>query len=178
MTNVTIRPLSEVDFAAWWRLRLIALQDHPDAFGEACTDALVTCETAAQERFANSIGGFNRIIGAFIDTGALVGTCAIMRHARDKTRHRMDIWGMYAAPELRGAGTGKRLVEAAIGHARQTDGVLQIHLTVASHNIAAITTYSRIGFTTYGREPRAVRLPDRFVDEDFMVLMLDTTSPQ
>lgn len=81
---------------------------------------------------------------------------------------------MYVAPTVRGTGVGRRLVGAAIDHARRTDGVLQLHLTVASHNIAAITVYTRLGFTTYGQEPRSLRLPDRFVDEDMMVLMLDT----
>lgn len=81
---------------------------------------------------------------------------------------------MYVAPGFRRDGIAKRLAEAIIAHALQTDGVIQIHLTVASHNIAAVTMYSRLGFTHYGREPRSLKLSDRFIDEDLMVLLLDT----
>lgn len=175
MRSITIRPLKESNWDAWWAMRLTALREHPDAFGSDHDETVEAGEASSRERFVTTaITGDNRIFGTFTDGGKLVGCCGVLRHSGAKTRHRMDIWGMYVATEFRRAGVGRRLLHAAIGHARRSDGVLQLHLTVASHNIRAKATYSDLGFTVYGHEPRSIRLPDRFVDEDLMVLSLDT----
>lgn len=175
MTDVAVRSLTETDWDAWWRLRLRALADHADAFGSDHDETLAAGEAAARERFAPTAGDArNQVFGAFTGAGVLVGVAGIVGNHRRKTRHRMDIWGVYVAPEARGAGVGGRLIAACVSHARRTDGVLQVHLTVASHNLGAVRLYERLGFERYGREPRALVLPDgRAIDEDLMVLFLD-----
>lgn len=173
---ITVRPLTTDDWDACWALRLRALADHPDAFGSDIDETLAAGEQAARERFApNHNYPRDRIFGAFADEGTLVGVAGLVGDDRRKTRHRMFIWGVYVVPEARGTGTGRALIEACIEHARTVNGVLQIHLTVASHNHRAVRLYERLGFTRYGREPRALVLRDGTeVDEDLMVLMLDS----
>ena len=173
---VTVRALTRVDGHAWWRLRLRALADHPDAFAQALEDAVTDGERLSRERFEASagIGGSNRIFGAFTADEALAGVAGIVGNDRRKLRHRMEIGGVYVAPEARGTGAGRALIEACIDHARRVDGVLQVHIGVAAHNRAAARLYERCGFTWYAREPRLLLLPDgTMVDEDLMVLMLD-----
>lgn len=172
----SIRPLTEDDWAAWWRLRLLALASHPDAFAQDVDDALAEGEEAARRRFVSDrIRGDNRIFGAFTTTGDLVGVAGISGSDRRKLRHRMEIGGVYVAPAERGNGVGAQLIVACIDHARETTGVLQVHIGVASHNDAAARLYERCGFERYGREPRLLLLPDgTAVDEDLMVLMLDS----
>ena len=116
----------------------------------------------------------NQIFGALTHNGNLIGVAGLVGNDRRKTRHRAFIWGVYVTPAARGMGVGHRLIAACIDHARGIDGLLQVHLTVASHNRAAMHLYERLGFSRYGREPRSILLPDgRAVDEDLMVLMLD-----
>ena len=92
--------------------------------------------------------------------------------------HKDGLWGVYVVHEARGAGVGTLLISACIEHARRIEGVLQIHLTVASHNASAVRLYERCGVRRYGAEPRAHILPDgREIDEDLMVLLLDTAPP-
>ncbi len=172
-----IRPLIADDWRAWWALRLRALADHPDAFGSDLDETLSAGEQEARNRFAPMHNDArNEIFGAFSDDGTLVGVAGLVGNHRRKQRHRMDIWGVYVVPGARGAGVGTTLIEACVDHARAVDGVRQIHLTVASHNAAAIAIYERCGFVRYGRDPRALILPDgREIDEDLMVLMLDAT---
>lgn len=179
MTSIPIRPLTIHDWDACWALRLQALRDHPDAFGSDLDETLAAGEQASKARFMPMAESTrDRIFGAFTENGVLVGVAGIMGNDRRKTRHRMDIWGMYVAPSARGIGTGRRLIEACIDHARGVVGALQIHLTVASHNASAIRLYERCGFRRYGTEPRALILPDgREIDEDLMVLLLDTAPP-
>jgi RimJ/RimL family protein N-acetyltransferase len=85
----------------------------------------------------------------------------------------MGIWGVYVALEVRGQSVGTRLLEEAIAYGRTIEGVRQIELAVASHNLAAIRVYERAGFQRFGCHPRALLLDNRFIDEDLMVLLLD-----
>ncbi len=170
-----VRALTVDDWNAWWALRLRALADHPDAFGSDIDETLATGEQAARDRFAPLADDpANMIFGAFDDDDSLVGVAGIVGNHRRKQRHRVFIWGVYVAPEARGEGVGRRLIEACIQLARGLDGVRQIHLTVASHNTSAVMLYERCGFVRHGLDPRALILADgREIDEDLMVLMLD-----
>lgn len=176
MSGYTIRSLGKEDWDAWWTLRLRALADHPDAFGSDIDETLAAGEQASCERFAPTYKDpRNQIFGAFTRQSTLVGVAGLVGNHRRKTCHRMEIWGVYVAPEARGSGVGNRLIEACLQHAHQTEGAMQVHLTVSSHNHTAIRLYTRLGFRRYGRDPRAIVLPDgTAIDEDLMVLMLDT----
>jgi RimJ/RimL family protein N-acetyltransferase len=175
MGFATIRPLAIDDWDAWWALRLRALADHPDAFGSDLDETLAAGAEVARARFAPlQDTPANQVFGAFPEDGSLVGAAGIAGADRRKQRHRLFIWGVYVTPEARGNGVGGRLIQACLAHARQVPGVRQVHLTVASHNAAAIAMYKRCGFVRYGVDPRALILPDgREIDEDLMVLRLD-----
>lgn len=175
---IQIMPITEETFPAWRELRLRALHDHPDAFGQPYADYKAIPLDASLAQFRErQVTGLSFVLGAFSD-GDLTGTVGVVREQRLKESHRMLIWGMYVAPEARGTGTADALVKAAIAHARATDGVLQIHLAVTSHNIAARKLYERHGFVRYGTDPRAEILDGHPLDQDLMVLIFDNYSVQ
>lgn len=174
---IRITPITEETFPAWRELRLRALHDHPDAFGQPYdTYAAIPIEDALIQFQARRDEG-SVIFGAFSGND-LAGTVGIFREQRPKAAHRMTIVAMYVAPEARGTGTADALVKAAIAHARATDGVLQIYLAVTSHNIAARKLYERHGFVRYGTDPRAKILDGHPLDQDLMVLIFDNYSVQ
>lgn len=158
---------------ASWKLRLRALRDHPDAFGQPYDDAVALSAAEVQRTF-ETFWDFrdNRTFIALSASDELVGMTGVARHYRTRERHRMDIWGVYVAPEHRGQGLADRLLATAIDHARTREGVLQLHLQVVSSNLAAIRSYERAGFVRWGRMPRADIVDGRALDSDFMVLML------
>lgn len=169
-----VAKIEERHLADLWRLRLRALQEHPEAFGQPFAEAAAVPEAEAIERLrSSSIAGDNAVFGAFTPNGTLVGMTGIVREQRTRNAHRMTIWGVYVAPEARGRGLGERMLDAAVAHARGTPGVLQIHLTVVGTNVVAARSYERAGFVRYGRVPRAEILNGTPVDHDLMVLMLD-----
>jgi hypothetical protein len=43
---------------------------------------------------------------------------------------------------------------------------------VTETQAAAIKLYHSLGFETFGREPRALKIGDRMMDEDYMILRL------
>lgn len=64
--------------------------------------------------------------------------------------------GMYVGPSGRGAGLGRRLMEAALDHARVEAAAaklrLRVSLSVYSHNVAATKLYQASGFTVLKEE--------------------------
>ncbi len=89
-----------------------------------------------------------------------------------KTCHKGRIWGVYLAPEKRGEGLGQGLLERLLERAHRIEGVEQISLSVTATQSAAIHLYRSLGFQSFGREPRALRISGRFIDEEYMVLRL------
>jgi ribosomal protein S18 acetylase RimI-like enzyme len=170
-----IRELSEGDAEAFRALRLRALREHPEAFGASYEDmAARPLERIAEQLREAHASADQCNLGAFDADGRLVGMVGFWRNTSSKTRHRGMIWGMYTAPEVRGTGAGRALLNELIGRARAMPGVEQMHLDVVTSNTAARTLYLSAGFEVYGLDRRALKLPDgTYLDEEKMVLWLD-----
>jgi ribosomal protein S18 acetylase RimI-like enzyme len=52
-------------------------------------------------------------------------------------------------------------------------GIEQISLSVTATQTAAIALHRSLGFKSFGREPRSLKIGDRFVDEEYPVLRLE-----
>jgi RimJ/RimL family protein N-acetyltransferase len=159
-----------VDEAEEYRtLRLRALREEPEAFGSSWEEEnarpLALTIARLQATGMTPFGGFD---GA----GRLVGMVRLSRHDGIKVQHKADIISMYVAPEARGRGLGRMLLAAAITHARATPGIEQLLLAVNAANTPARNLYLAMGFEPYGREPKALKLGDRYCDEEMMALFL------
>ena len=169
-----VRELVERDLAAYKALRDDALARHDDAFtSDAATEALRSAESYRSRLGIapdDAAGGFT--LGAFDDGDRLVGALTIERERRRKIRHVGHLVGMMVATERQRSGIGRALLEAAIARARENGELHQITLSVTSSNPSAVRLYERAGFVRYGRLPRAIRIGERFLDKDLMVLAL------
>jgi ribosomal protein S18 acetylase RimI-like enzyme len=79
---------------------------------------------------------------------------------------------VFLHPDWRQRGLARQLLHALFTYAR-TRGIEQIRLSVNVENPPAARLYRAFGFESYGREPRAMRVDDRYYDEDLMMLRLD-----
>ena len=167
MTDAAIRLLTEADAAAFLALRQRSLREHPDSYHSSAEDWDVPLSQAEAHIVRNPV------IGAF--AGAeLVGCAVLSRQARAaaKLAHKVDLTSVYVAPDHRGSGLSRRLIEAAIREARRL-GFEAIVLGVAAHNAPARRLYEGLGFVTWGIEPRAMRLPSgAYLDDCYMQLDL------
>lgn len=177
ITAITYRPFTLDLLDHVWQLRLRALRDHPDAFGEPYESAAAQTPAQIYDRAITMwIGGDNRVFIALTWDLVPIGMLGIRRETRPREQHRMGVWGVYVAPEYRGLGVAAKLMELALNHARSLTSVLQVHLTVVSANQRARAAYERHGFQLWGTMPRAEILGDTVLDYDHMVLMLDASS--
>lgn len=147
-----------------------ALESEPQAFGSSDVEhrrlAIETIRARISPDPANKF-----VVGAFLG-GQLIGTAGLVREPNLKERHKARIWGVYVKANLRGQGIGRGMLTEILQRATRIEGVEQILLAVAAPQTAAIALYHSFGFTPYGREPRALKIGDHYLDEELMVLHL------
>jgi ribosomal protein S18 acetylase RimI-like enzyme len=161
---ITVRQLVAADAAAFRALRLLGLEESPEAFGSSYGSE----KDRSVESFARSIAD-GHITGGFAGD-RLVAVAGFYVMAQEKAAHRGAVWGVYVHPEARGQGAATAVLEAVIAHARTR--VLQLHLSVTTTG-PAVRLYHKLGFVVYGTEPRALCIDGRYFDEHLMVLRLD-----
>ena len=165
---MSVRVLTRADAAAFRELRLRALKEHADAFTSSYEEEVRKPLAATEERLG---AGDNTFWGAFVD-GQLQGMVGLSREPRAKNRHKGDVVAMYVAPESGRRGLAKALLQAVIGHARNVIGLEQLVLSVTRSNEAARQLYRAAGFTTFGVEPRAIKVAGAYFDKERMILFL------
>jgi RimJ/RimL family protein N-acetyltransferase len=104
---------------------------------------------------------------------SLIGMTGVARGRSPKTRHAVDIWGVYVLPAWRGNHIAEELIKSCIDWAKSR-GVIMAKLGVAAVNQPAIHCYERCGFEKYATETRALYHNDRYYDFHLMSMDLDT----
>jgi ribosomal protein S18 acetylase RimI-like enzyme len=165
VTEIDIRLLTPDDARLYRDFRLEALQAAPEAFGST----FELEQTYTVEQFADLLGRSD-VFGAFRGT-ALLGMAGYRTQAGPKREHKGFLWGMYVRATARGAGVGKKLVEAVLDHARGRVELVQ--LSVVSGNETAQRLYRSCGFVVYGHEVHALKQNGRYYDEKLMAVALD-----
>lgn len=165
-----IRRLTDRDAESYQQLRREALEREPRAFTESAAEHETTTLEAIRGCLKPSEVSF--VVGTFVD-GKLIAMAGFYRKRGEKIRHRGMIWGVYVSEECRGKGIGRALLLELIAQARLLPGMEQVALGVSVQNAAAKGVYESLGFEVYGREQRALKIADSYVDEELMVLYFD-----
>ncbi len=171
-----LRLLGRADAEAFQKLRREALQDSPRSFSESVAEHDTQPLEAIAKRLSESPEHF--VIGAVhLDKAGehLIGMAGFARNPRAKLHHKALIWGVYVAPTFRGQGIARALISEIIRRARAMNGVLQIKIE-GGFGTPASRLYQSLGFEVYGTERRALHVDGAFIDNDEMVLRLDTVS--
>jgi GNAT superfamily N-acetyltransferase len=166
-----VRILNEKDAEAFWKIRLRALQENPESFGASYEEILERGIAGTAQGLGRREGAPENVtFGAFDEKGQLVGLAGFRREEEAKKRHKGVIWGMYVPKELRGQGIGKALLEAAIEYAKSLPDLERINLAVVLTNKEARLLFVAHGFQSYGTERKALKLHDRYFDQELMTL--------
>lgn len=169
--ELSIRELAAADVESYRDIRLEGLRLSPEAFG-----------SSYEEEVSRPAGEFARrlllrpgvMFGAF-DAGVaapanLVGTAGCYSDNAVKSRHKLLLVGMYVRPAYRRLGLGAKLIDRVLQHARGIGGIAVVQLGVGCDNHAARALYERMGFKIYGIERKALKVGDRYIDEELRAL--------
>jgi ribosomal protein S18 acetylase RimI-like enzyme len=130
------------DVAPLREQRLRALREDPGAFAETYEQA----RDRPLDDWASWIADASRVIVVAIDGERWVGmvACRLLGEA--------STWltALWVEPAARGAGIGRRLIEAAAEWAEER-GRAAVELSVTTNNRAAAALYARAGFAETGR---------------------------
>jgi RimJ/RimL family protein N-acetyltransferase len=171
---INIRVLEADDAPAWSELRLEALERELDAFGSSAEDHRKLSLDTIQLRLAHD-PQTKFVLGAFTD-GKLIGSAGLVREQNIKERHKAWVWGVYVSADWRGKHVGRDLMKDLLDRAPGMTGVEQITLRVATSQAAALRLYRSLGFESFGHEPRALKVADRYIDEEYMILLLPSNA--
>jgi RimJ/RimL family protein N-acetyltransferase len=169
---MNIRRLNPADADALYRLRLHALESEPKSFRESDEELREIPVATYAERLGTATDD-NFVLGAFEDS-KLIGMVGFYREVPLKCRHKGWIWGMFVDQSHRGKGIGQALLTAALERARQLPELTQMRLTVSVTQEAARKLYATCGFRVFGVEPQAMKVNGEFVDEEQMMLPLQS----
>ena len=137
MPELTVRLLGQDDWAAYRTVRLLALQDSPDVFGETHDQ-----EATASEAYWWSQMTSAQRIAAELD-GHLCGVVSVGRFSEEP--ESADLFGLWVDPSARSSGVAWRLVETAAAIA-VTEGIKQMYYWVGTDNGRAIGFATGFGF--------------------------------
>jgi ribosomal protein S18 acetylase RimI-like enzyme len=164
-----IRPLAAPDATAFRQIRLQAISDSPSAVWPTYEEEAKRTVKEIEARILRT--DTQIVFGAFIDKD-LVGIAGLRREPLDQVRHKAVLWGVFVSPDRRRDGLARKLFSRVQSFARE-EGVRQIQLCVNAENVRARNLYRSLGFESFGVEPRAMRVGDKYFDEEHMVLRLD-----
>ena len=162
--NLEVRRLTQDDVEVFRDIRLEALERHPEAFQSTYESAAELTLDAFRQRLRRYA-----LFGGFVD-GELRGFVGFYPLKNPKICHKGIMWGMYVTESARGTGLAKAMVEAVVDYARGK--VEQLLLSIIEDNERARRFYEKMGFQPYGLERRALKIGDRYYNEEFRVRFL------
>ena len=162
--GMDVRRLTQDDAEVFREIRLEALDRHPETFQSTYESAAELPLDAFKQRLRQYA-----LFGGFVD-GALCGFVGFYPLKNPKISHKGLMWGMYVKEAARGTGLAEAMVEAVVDHAKGK--VEQILLSVIEDNERARRFYEKMGFEPYGLEPRALKIGERYLGEEFRVRFL------
>lgn len=146
-TAIQVRRVRSSEVELFRRVRLAALEDSPDAFGETLAAAqqsdwderTVTGASLADRAAFMALSGARAIGMVFVNCGA--------------EAEPAFLGGMWIEPAFRRRGVGQRLVQAALDFLKRA-GQRRVSLWVTSGHASVFAFYSSLGFRQTGATSR------------------------
>lgn len=161
-----VKRIEHKDVEKWFEMRIESLYESPSAFMANPEDEKAQGIDSFKKRVLE--GGNDNLIFACFNDDEIVGSVGLYRETTVKAQHKGTIWGMYVKPQYRAQGIGKKLLTAALEFAKSNMKLKKVDLSVESSRVSAKKLYSSMGFKKWGHEEYAIKIEDKFFDEEYM----------
>ena len=153
MSTATTREFLTNEWQTYRELRLRALADSPEAFGSTLAGEQVYPESWWVDRLSAGVASVTDLpLVAEVDGEPAGLSWGRIEPEQPDTAHVYQVW---VAPEARGRGAGRMLLESVLAWARG-QRVGAVELSVTCGDTPARRLYERAGFVPFG-EPEPVR---------------------
>lgn len=161
----SIRHARGEDIEAYRELRLEALKNHPETFGQDYDDVA----SLENKYWENTLKIETKEKALFFaeNNSRLIGMTGVYRNLSKKSHHGATVWGVYVKPEWRGKHISETLVRECLGWAKEQQ-ITIVKLAAVTINIPAVRCYERCGFKVYGTEPKVIYYDGVYYDEYLM----------
>ena len=164
--DIKIRKLQPHESATYREVRLACLKNAPDYFGSTYEEEVLNPKFFF-ETYIETASPDHVMFGAF-DEERLIGITGFNRMARQRASHRGELVQVYVDSNYRGQNIGEKLLRQALDYAFRLEGIEQVQLSVIASNKTAIKLYEKLGFRTFGVQPRYFKAGDVYMDQQFM----------
>jgi ribosomal protein S18 acetylase RimI-like enzyme len=162
MTDYEIIKPDPEDWQDVLNLRLTALNESPQAFGQTPEDALATGENEWRRRL--SAGQYT--CAKKIGTRELIGMVCAVQEKNHKCKHIAHIYSMYILPRARSQGIGRTLMLGIIEDVLRTmPEVIKLELRVSTNQVEARNLYLSLGFQDVGLLEKELFVDGVYIDE-------------
>lgn len=172
MTDITVRRLTEEDWAEYREIRLRSLAESPEAFVASSQEE----SDFPEDRWRGRMRRSQRLL-AYADNEA-TGVASIGTE-NTAEEHIGELFGLWVSPSARGTGVARRLLEAAAIAAREDD-LTHLAYWVGTDNGRAVAFASSLGFrptdNRRAMEIRGADVEDEDAQEMAMVLPLSSSA--
>lgn len=149
MSEISVRLLEEENWSEYRDVRLRALKESPEAFVASAEEETEFPEERWRDRMRRS----RRLLAEEDETA--IGVVSVGSH-RSPEEGVGELFGLWVAPDRRGSGVARRLLEAAAGQAR-ADDLKHLVYWVGTDNGRAVAFASSFGFRpTDSRRPMRI----------------------
>lgn len=167
--SIIIRKLQPSDAPIYREIRLACLKHASQYFGSTYEEESKLPRLKFETYIENDASD-HFMFGAF-DEGHLIGITGFTRMDRQRAMHRGELVQVYVDLKYRGQNVGERLIRSVVEHAFAMEGIEQIQLSLIAGNESAGRLYERVGFRTFGVQPRYFKMSDdKYTDQQFMQL--------
>ena len=146
ISNFEIRELTVGDWEIYKSIRLCSLKDSPDSFGSTYEREVPFAECDWRSRLESQPGHNVLPLVAEIENEPVGLASGLIWESEPKVAHVFQMW---VAPEKRGQGIAKAMIENIIGWA-EARGCESLALSVTTVNKAATNLYQASGFLPSG----------------------------
>jgi len=156
-----IYKLTPADWEKYKILRLEALFNDPEAFGESHAKASERTDEEWQEKMQDQTD----YMFVARDGEDYVGMAAAYQEKGEKMSHIAYVWGVYLREAYRGQGLGKKLMQAVLEEVEKNPAIKKINLNVNTKQIAATKMYESLGFQIAGTLHQELQINGEYFDE-------------
>ncbi len=166
--SIIIRKLQPHESTIYREVRLACLKNVPEYFGSTYEEEVLNPKFKF-ETFIENGSPDHVMFGAF-EEERLIGITGFNRMARQRALHRGELVQVYVDSNYRGQNIGEKLIRRVLEYAFTLEGIEQVQLSVIAGNPSAIKLYEKVGFKTFGVQPRYFKVGDTYMDQQFMQL--------